>query len=90
LDETIFSSGNGRIAEYLRMVDRIDPDQTARDDMAAFFSVVAFMPTSRRRSDAENTEGGGDCKCEESFLSIHGDLLQLVHKDGCSGFLMRR
>jgi hypothetical protein len=72
LDETIFSGGNGRIAEYLRIVDLIDPGQTARDHIPASFSAVAFMPASRRRSDAENTEGGDDCKRAERLNSTHG------------------
>jgi hypothetical protein len=41
-------------------------------------------PTSRRRSGAENAQGGGDCKCKENFLSIHADLLPSVCRGDCA------
>jgi hypothetical protein len=66
--------GSRSTAEDIRVVGRINPDQTARDHRPFSISTVAFiiLPASRRRSDAENTEGGDDCKRAERLISTHG------------------
>src|ERR1700680_1245789 len=63
--------GAGRIAKDIGVINRINSDQTARDHIPTLAATVAIRP-SRRRSGAENAQGGGDCKCDESHLSTHG------------------
>src|ERR1700676_1470044 len=71
--------GAGRIAKDIGVINRINSDQTARDHIPTLAATVAIRP-SRRRSGAENAQGGGDCKCDESFVSNHGGLL-LIRAD---------
>jgi hypothetical protein len=79
LDETIISFGEGRIAKNTGVVDRINAVQAARDH-TRLAAAVAIRP-SRRRSGAENAQGGGDCKRDESLPSIHGGFLLFIRGD---------
>src|SRR5260370_25640991 len=81
LDETIIGFGEGRIAKNTGVVNRINSVQAARDHIR-LAATVAIRP-DRRRSGAENAQGG-DCKCNENFLSIHGDLLPFVCRVDCA------
>jgi hypothetical protein len=77
-DETIFSGGDGGIAENLGMMGRINSGQAARSHgptpiVAAVGAIL--MPSCR--SGAENAEGGGDCNHDESLVSIHDGFLLL-------------
>jgi hypothetical protein len=75
-DESIFSGGDGGIAENLGMVSGIDTVQAARSYRpAAFSALVHVILACDRRSGAENAECGDDCKRDESHLSTHGFLL---------------
>src|SRR5258708_958096 len=69
----------GRIAENIRVVGRIDSYQAARDHIPTV-AVAAVAISCRRRSGAENAQGGGDCKRDESLVSDHGGLL-LIRAD---------
>jgi hypothetical protein len=74
LDETIMGLGEGRIAKNPGVVNRIDSVQAARDHTRSAFTVAIAIRPSRGRSGAENAEGGGDCKRDESHPSTHGFL----------------
>jgi hypothetical protein len=80
LDETIIGFGEGRIAKNTGVVSRIDSVQAARDH-ARLAATVAIRP-SRRRSGAENAQGG-DCNRDESQLSTHGGFLLLPDVARC-------
>jgi hypothetical protein len=76
-DETK-GSGDGGIAENIRMVDRIDAIETAPVHMpAALAAGVAVRPS--RGINAESDQGGDSRERDTSFgsahRSIHGDLL---------------
>jgi hypothetical protein len=73
LDETIVGFGEGRIAKNTWVENRIDSVQPARDHIRLAATVV--IRPSRRRSGAEKAQGDGDCKHDESLLSVHGDFL---------------
>jgi hypothetical protein len=68
--------GGGCIAKNIGVMNRIDSDQAARDHSPTLAPPVGAI-TRSRRSGAEDAQGGGDCECYESFLSIHGGLLQI-------------
>jgi hypothetical protein len=73
-DETKLS-GDGGVAENLGVMNRVNSGQAARRHIpAALVALVDVIPGDRRR-DAENAQGGGDCKHDEGFLSAHGGLL---------------
>jgi hypothetical protein len=76
-DETIFSGGNGGIAENLGMVKWINSVQATRSYRPAAFSalILHVILAGDRRSGADDTQGGGNCKRDESHLSTHGFLL---------------
>jgi hypothetical protein len=42
----------------------------------AVIAAIHIIPRDRR-SAAEKAQGGGDCKCDESLVSIHGGFLVL-------------
>jgi hypothetical protein len=71
-DETIIGFGEGWIAKNTRVVNRINSVQAARHDTRLAAAVA--IRTNRRRSAAENAQGG-DCKRHESHLFTHGFLL---------------
>jgi hypothetical protein len=77
LHKAIFSGCDGWIPENLGVVSRIDPGQTARDHGAANLAAVAAAHVIHRdrRSPAEKAQGRGDCKYDESPLSVHGSFL---------------
>ena len=58
LDETIIGFGEDRIAKNTGVVNRINSIQAARD-RTRLAATVAIRP-NRRRSGAENAQGGGD------------------------------
>jgi hypothetical protein len=76
LDETIIGHGEGRIAKNTGVVNRINSVQAARDNIPTLAATVAAIARSRG-SGAEDAQGGGDCKCDESHLSTHGGFLLL-------------
>jgi hypothetical protein len=76
LDKTIIGFGEGRIAKNTGVVDRINSVQVARNH-TRLAAAVAIRP-SRRRSGAENPQGGGGaCKRDENLPSTHGGFLLL-------------
>jgi hypothetical protein len=79
LDETIFS-GRDRVTEYLRVVRRINAGQGAPHHRSPtlLHAVAHIVLPSHRRSDAQNTESGGDCKRDESLPSTHAKILSLL------------
>jgi hypothetical protein len=75
-DETIFSGGDGGIAENLGMVKRINSVQATRSYRpAAISALVHVILAGDRRSGAEDAECGDECKCDGGHISIHGGLL---------------
>jgi hypothetical protein len=82
-DETIFSGGDGGIAENLGMMGRINSGQAARSHgPTPFVAAVGAVLIPDCRSGAENAQGGGDCKRDESLLSTHGSSLHLLRLSG--------
>jgi hypothetical protein len=81
LDETIFS-GDRRIAKNVGMVRRINSVQAARHHKPAARAAGAVVRCSRR-SDAENAQGSGEGKRDESLVSNHDDL-PFGCRGGCS------
>src|SRR5579871_4206879 len=73
LYKTIIGFGEGRIAKNTWVVNRVDSVQIARDH-TRLAATVTIRP-SRRKIGAEKTQGDGDCKRDESFLSTHGSFL---------------
>src|SRR5215469_4994925 len=76
--ESIFLSGNPRIAENRRVVSRVDSIQTARDHKAAtpvrgVVVVVAVVSPSRRSATQDIESRGG--RDQGKSASSHGDLL---------------
>jgi hypothetical protein len=70
LDKAVIGSGEGGIAENVGMIGWIDSVQAARlHKPAAMMTAIEERPS--RRGGADNTQGGGDCKHDESFLSTH-------------------
>jgi hypothetical protein len=54
----------------------VNSGQTARDHTPRLAVAAVAIHASRRRSGAENAQSdGGERECDESVLSIHGDLL---------------
>jgi hypothetical protein len=56
----------------MRVIDRINPVQAAREHIPA--ALARVFAAGRRSSgrDAENAHGGDDSKRDESILSTHG------------------
>src|SRR6516165_9799287 len=75
LDKAI-GLGGSRVAENLGVVNRIDPDQAARDHIPAFPATVVVFP--RGCGGTENAERSGDCNHDESLVSPHGNLLPVI------------
>jgi hypothetical protein len=68
---------SGRVAKNFGVKSRINSVQAAwHHRPVAIATAVAIRP-SRRRSGAENAQGGGDRKRDESLPSTHGDFLLL-------------
>jgi hypothetical protein len=89
LDETVTVFGEGRIAKNSGVVNRINSVQVAWHH-TRYAATVAIRP-SRGRSGAENAQGGGDCKRDESHLATHGFLLlPRRDTDSRSGFNARK
>jgi hypothetical protein len=81
-DETVFSDGDGGIAENLGVVSRVNSVQATRSYRpAAFSALVHIILAGDCRSGAEDTQRGGDCECDESLLSTHGSFLLLPERD---------
>jgi hypothetical protein len=59
------------------MMDRIDPVQAAGEHIPAALARVFAAGRSSSGRYAENAQGGGDCKCDESLVSNHGGYLLL-------------
>jgi hypothetical protein len=68
LDKTEFPRGC-RIAEYLRVVGRINTVQAARPHIPALVFVVVLRPS--RRSRTKNAQADGYRKRDEMLLSAH-------------------
>jgi hypothetical protein len=67
----------GRVAKNFGVKSRINSVQAAwHHRPVAVATAVAIRP-SRRRSDAENAQGGSDHKRDESLPPTHGDFLLL-------------
>ena len=69
--------GGSRVAENLGVVDRIDPDQAARDHIPALAASVVAVGR-RCWCGTENAEHSGDCNHDQNLVSSHGILLPVV------------
>jgi hypothetical protein len=85
--EAIWGGGCG-IAKDFWVMDRINSFQAARYHKPALAAAVAAI-TRSRRSHAENAQGGGDCKSDESLLSTHGGFLLFVCGGDCAASCAR-
>src|ERR1700674_5699229 len=65
------------------MVSGINSIQAARHHEPFAFATAVAAISRHRRSGAEDAQGGGDCKRDESFLSTHSDLLPFCRR-GCA------
>src|SRR5216684_4353760 len=79
-DETICVGGGG-VAKNIGVVSRINSVQAAWHHRPVAIVIAVFAITSRRRSGAEDAQGGGNCKPDESHLSTHGGFLLLPDVD---------
>jgi hypothetical protein len=70
--------GGGGIAKNFGVVGWINSVQTAWHYRPALATAVIAI-ACRRRSGAQNAQGGGDCRRDESHLSTDGGFLLLPH-----------